>query len=282
MAAEPPNAGPNGLPSISGTGKTEEEHWRYVLRKLGGGIIDIELTRPGDIDPLTGDPLPEGETHMDDCLEETKIWYSHRVGFKRQLLLPLANGQGAFLMGPSVMEIVDVTMPSFQLPTLDADQFSYTYFSLLFGQWTNPNVAPLPYSDLVQRLQYLEEIGRIFSTDRDYEWTPETRTLEILPAPGVVGGFNSGGDSAALVTFWDREIDTRVLDPMETRFFRRYLLAEAMDTLGEIRRTMDTWNMMGNEKSMNGEALKGDAVDLKAAIEVDILNWKRSVPLITG
>ena len=279
--AEPPLPGLNGLPAVSGTGKTPEEHWRYVLRKLGGGIIDIELTSPGDTDPITGEVLPEGENHRDDCLEETQLWYSQRVGFKKVLQVPLTNGQGAFLMGPTVIDVIDVWLPSFQLPTLDADQFSFTYFSLLFGQWTNPNVAPLPYSDLVQRLQYLEEIGRIFSTDRDFKWTPETRTLEILPAPGVLGGFGAQ-DSSALVTIWDRVIRTEDLDPMETRFFRRYLLAEAMETLGEIRRTSDTWPMMGNEKALNGEALKADATEIKAKLEVDILAWKRPVPLITG
>lgn len=278
---EPPAPGLNGLPAVSGTGKTARQHWNWVLRKLGAPIVDIELTQPGDKDPISGELLPEGETHMDDCLEETRLWYSQRVGFKRVLQVPLTNGQGAYLMGPTVIDVIDVWLPSFQLPTLDADQFSFTYFSLLFGQWTNPNVAPMPYSDLVQRLQYLEEIGRIFSTDRDFKWTPETRTLEILPAPGVLGGFGAR-DSSALVTIWDREIRTEDLDPMETRFFRRYLWAEAMETLGEIRRTSDTWPMMGNEKALNGEALKADAAELKAKVEDDIKNWKRAVPLITG
>jgi len=276
QAPEPPV--PDDLPAISGQGKSEPEHWRWVLRKLGGGIVDIELTSPGDLDPLTGQPFPPGETHYDDCMEETKRWYCERVGFRKVLQIPLANGQTSYLLPPDIIEVIRIDYPNYQLPTLDADQFSYTYFSLLFGQWTNPNVAPLPYSDLVQRLQYLEEIGRIFSTDRDWEWTKETRTLEIMPPPASV---NSGLDQA-LVTVWSWNIDTRVLDPQETGFFRRKLLAEAMGTLGNIRMTVDSWPSIAGDRTMNGTDLMSNAETVMEKLNQDILNWKRAVPIITG
>jgi hypothetical protein len=197
----------------------------------------------------------------------------------------LHNRQSAYLMPPDIIDVIDVVMPSFQLPSLDADQFSFTYFSLLFGQWTNPNVAPMPYSDLVQRLQYLEQIGRIFSTDRDWEYHANTRTLEIYPAPAAIGNFSSGrggGATPALVITWSWNVDTRNLDPQAEDFFRRKLLANAMMTLGTIRTKTDSWQMTGGERALNGDTLMANADTLNDQLKQDTMNWKRPVPMITG
>ena len=278
---QPPNHGPLGLPFLSGRGRTEQQHWRWVLRRLGGGITDVELTSEGDVDPLTEQPFPEGETHEADCIEETKRWFCQRVGSKKVVQVSMANGQGAYLMPPETIDVIDVNLPSFQLPTLDADQFSYTYFSLLFGQWTNPNVAPMPYSDLVQRLQYLEEIGKIFSTDRDWAYDPNTRTLEILPAPGSIGSFGPGqAGTFALATIWTWDVDTRKLDPQDEGFFRRYLLVQAMLTLGNIRTKFDSLPNMGGDRTLNGQDLKADAEGMMDKLGTEILNWKRATPVL--
>jgi len=280
---EPPLPGPLGLPAISGQGKTEEQHWKWVLRRLGGGVTDIELTSEGDTDPLTNEPFPQGETHQADCLEETRRWFAHRVGMKKVIQVQIRNGQSAYLMPPECIDVIDVNLPSFQLPQLDADQFSYTYFTMLFGQWTNPNVAPMPYSDLVQRLQYLKEIGKIFSTDRDWAYLPNTRTLEIYPAPASMGSLYSNGNTIggfALVTIWSWEIDTRVLDPQEEGFFRRYLLLQAMKVLGNIRTKFDSMPGMAGDRTLNGQDLKADADALEEQLNRDIGNWKLPTPIL--
>ena len=275
---EPPNHGPLGLPLLSGKGRTDEQHWKWVLRRLGGGIVDIELTSEGDMDPLTGEPFLPDETHQADCLDETKRWFAQRVGAKKWIQVEVRNGQGAYLMPPETIDVVDFVLPSFQLPTLDADQFSYTYFSLLFGQWTNPNVAPMPYSDLEQRLMYLKDIGKIFSTDRDWAYDEGTRTLEILPAPGSIGA--GAGAGQALARIWSWNVDPRHLDPQDDGFYRRYLLIQAMKTLGNIRSTVDSWINMGGEKAMNGETLMSNAEGMEEALKADVLNWKRATGVL--
>ena len=282
---EPPVPGPLGAEQISGSGRTEEQHWRYVLRKLGGGIVDIELTSRGDTDPLTDQPFPVGETHMDDCLDDAKRWFALRVGMRKIVQVTLRNGQSDYVMPPDITEVIDLWMPSFQLPSLDADQFSFTYFSLLFGQWTNPNVAPMPYSDLVQRLQYLETIGRIFSSDRDFEFRHETRTLQIMPPPASIGGGIGGGQgpgALALAICWSRDVDTRLLDPQDEDFFRRKVMIEAMKTLANIRSKTDSWAAMGGDRTLNGTDLQANAEGLQDQLKQDVLNWKRPVPLISG
>jgi hypothetical protein len=275
---EPPPPGPTGEPILSGygTGMSEEKLWRYVRRTLGGGITDVELTSNGDRDPVTGLVYEADETHQFDCFADARRWFAYRVGFRKIIQVPIRTGQGAYLMPPETIEVVDLQLPNFQLPTIDADQFSYTYYTLLFGQWTNPGVAPLPYSDLVQRLQYLEQIGRIFSADRDWEYHPNTRILEIYPAPGGALG------SAALATIWTHHVDPTQLDPQDLDLFKRKLLICAMRTLGNIRTKFDSISVVGGDRSMNGMDLLGDAATMEEKLEMDVINWKRSSPLVTG
>jgi hypothetical protein len=265
---------------------SEDKLWRYVRRQLGGGITDVELTSKGDRDPVTGLPYDEDETHQHDCFADARRWFAYRVGFRKIVQIQLVNGQSAYLMPPETIDVLDVHLPSFQLPTIDADQFSYTYYTLLFGQWTNPNVAPLPYSDLVQRLQYLEQIGRIFSSDRDWEFHPNSRVLEIYPAPGSLGApsfYNrTATASAALATIWTYHIDTTQLDPQDLDLFKRKLLICAMKTLGNVRSKFDAMASVGGDRSLNGMDLYTNADILEEKLEQDVINWKRSVPLITG
>lgn len=261
-----PQTVPSGTPSgqVGPTAFTEDEHWGYVIRKLGGGVIDIELT----------------DMHKKDCLDDAKRWFAERVGFISYRQLPLIPGQSEYFMSSDVGWIYDVWLPSFQLPTLDVDSFSFTYFSSLFGSWTSPQQAPMPYSDLVQRLQYLEQIGRIFSTDRDWDWQPELRKLVIAPPPRA-GGLGTM-ISNAIIKAGTTNVDTRLLDPRQHDYFRRKLLIEAMRTLGTIRDTYDAYSTLGGDRTMNGSALISRADQLEQKLEVDTINWERATPIISG
>lgn len=257
-----PAGTPAGLPGP--TAKDDDEHWAYVIRKLGGGIIDIELT----------------DDHKLDCIEDAKRWFSERVGFIKYLQLPLIPGQSDYFLSSDIIEIYDLWLPSFQLPTLDVDSFSFTYFTSLFGSWTSPQQAPMPYSDVVQRLQYLEQIGRIFSTDRDWDWQPELRKLVIAPPPRA-GGFGTM-ISNAIIKSGSSEVDTRKLDPRHHDLYRRKLLLEAMRTLGTIRETYDAYPTLGGDRTMNGGSLLQRADQLEQKLEIDAINWERATPLISG
>jgi hypothetical protein len=257
---------PDGVPSgqPGPTAKTDDDHWAYTLRKLGSGVIDIELT----------------DDHKVDCLDDAKRWYAERIGFIKYIQLPLIPGQSEYFLSSDIIEVFDLWLPSFQLPTLDVDSFSFTYFTSLFGAWTSPQQAPMPYSDLVQRLQYLETIGRIFSTDRDWDWQPELRKLVIAPPPRA-GGLGTM-ISNAIVKAGSSEVDVRKLDPRYHDYFRRRLLIEAMYTLGNIRETYDAYPTVGGDRTMNGAALIQRADAMAQKLEQDALNWERATPLISG
>lgn len=259
---EKPFGAPGGQPGP--TGKTKSEWWAYALRKLGSGIIDIELT----------------DEHKQDCLDDADRWFAERVGFIQYSQLPLVPGQSNYFLSSDVIEVFDLWLPSFQLPTLDVDSFSFTYFSSLFGAWTSPQQAPMPYSDLVQRLQYLETVGRIFSTDRDWDWQPELRRLVISPPPRA-GGLGTM-IASAIIKVGSANIMTEQLDPRPGDFYRRRLLIEAMRTLGQIRDTYDAYPTVGGERSMNGGALLQRADQLEQKLEQDVINHERSTPIISG
>jgi len=234
---------------------TEDEIKAYVKRRLGSGIIDVELTAD----------------HMEDVIIDTKRWYSFRAGQKRLIQVPLLTSTNVYVMDPDVIDVLQVVLPGAHFPAVDTDDFSFTY-SLLFGQWRSPGASPLPYSDLVQRLQYLNMSRKIFSADREFNYNPNTRELEIMPRPSIVGNM--------LVEVWSKNIDTRELGPQDEQLFLRYALAQAKEFLGEIRSKYDAITQLGGDRSLNGEKLLEEAKAEKEQLEKDTLNWRRSVAII--
>lgn len=236
-------------------GMTETEIKGYVLRRLGSGIIDVELT----------------EDHLEDVLRDTKRWFGFRLGQKRVIQIPLTTATNVYILEPDVTEVLKVYLPAAHFPAVDTDDFSYTY-SLLFGQWRSPGASPMPYSDLVQRLQYLNVSKKIFSADREWDYNRDTRELLIMPRPSIVGNM--------LVEVWTRDIDTRQFVPEDEDLFLRYSVAHAKEFLGEIRNKWDSMPMVGGDKGLNGERLLEEAKEAKEQLEKDVINWRRATPIL--
>ena len=235
--------------------KTEDEVKSYVLRRLGSGIIDVELTTE----------------HLNDVMDDTKRWFGFRLGQKKVIQVPLTTATNVYILDPDVTQVLRVFLPTAHFPAVDTDDFSYTY-SLLFGQWRSPGASPMPYSDLVQRLQYLNMTKKIFSADREWDYNPDSRELLIMPRPSIVGNM--------LVEVWSRDIDTRQFGPEDEDLFLRYALAQAKEFLGEIRNKWDSIPMVGGDKGLNGERLLEEAQASKEQLEKDVINWRRATPII--
>lgn len=260
MAFDPPSGTPGP------TSSNEDQHWGYVLRKLGGGVEEIELT----------------DEHKQDCLDDTKRWYAVRIGYSKFIQLQIQPGVSDYIMDPETISVFRVWLPMFQLPSLDVDSFSYSYFTSLFGAWTSPQQAPMPYSDLLQRLQYLEMVGRLFSTDRDWVYWPEQRRLSIMPAPAAAGGIDGASPGSAIVEIGSAAVDVTQLDPMGHDFFRRKLLLEAKRTLGNIRSIYNSYPTTGGERDMNGRDLLRQAEVEEEKLNRDILNWPFGTQFVVG
>lgn len=235
--------------------QNEDDTKSYILRRLGSGIIDVELT----------------DDMMQDIMIDTKRWFAYRLGQKRIIQIPLTTATNVYVLDPDVIEVLRVFLPTSHFPAVDTDDFSYTY-SLLFGQWRSPGASPLPYSDLVQRLQYLNMSKKIFSADREWDYNKDTHELLIMPRPSIIGNM--------LVEIWTQNIDTRDLGPEDYGLFIRYALAHAKEFLGEIRSKWDSMPMVGGDKGMNGEKLLESAKEEKEKLEKDAINWRRATPII--
>ena len=262
-------------------GMTVDEVKAYVVRKLGGGIEDVELT-------------PE---HLDDIIADTNRWFAFRAGQKTVVKLDGQSDKTHYQLPDFVIEVLNVrtVQRGVESASLGTDDFSYAY-SFLFGSWYtnsqyggmsqgyNYSLSPYPYSDLVQRLQFLETIGRIFGGDPEWDYQKETRTLIIAPS-ATIGGTVAGGasqESAILVEVFTRNIDTRILDPEAEDFYLRWAVAEGKETLGDIRRKYDSYPTVGGDRGLNGEALVADAREAKEKLDRQVLDRMRSTPIITG
>lgn len=237
---------------------TEDAIKKWILRKLGEPIVDVEL-------------VPE---HLDDALDYAKLQFGTYMGQRRLFQLDVNGQQTEYQLPTDIYQVVEVLLPASFFDTLTdtEDQFSLAYH-FLFGQWLNTPLQHIggagssygtsgsyrnqyPYSDLVQRLQYLETIERIWGADRDWEFVQSTHTLRIMPPPQPGGKAHIIGMSHAI------DVEAFV-DPTDIHIFRQWAFAEAMEILGNMRSTVDSWQMTGGEKSMNGDRLLDRAAEMK-------------------
>jgi len=251
--------------------KNTEEVKAYVLRKLGLGIVDVELT-------------PD---HLNDMIDDTNRWYAFRAGQKDFLRITGDPQTQRYILPPHVLEVLSIRIQSTGLGSsaLGTDDFSYAY-SFMFGSWysgsqyggsslgSNYTMSPYPYSDLVQRLQFLETIGRIWGGDPEWEWRPTTKELCIAPSSQVTG--------VVLVEVFTSLIRSELLDPEGEDFYLRWALAEAMETLGNIRTKHDSFPTVGGDRGMNGDALLAEARERKEKLDLQVLDRIRSTPIIIG
>ena len=248
---------------------TEEEIVAYLKRKLGGGIETVELT----VD------------HFTDIMNDTKRWFLFRVGQKQFMQLTVASGISEYTLPANVLEVLSCRIENYNFDTAGADDFSYAY-GFVFGSWyTNTQygslpgdgastLSPMPYSDLVQRLQYLETIQRVWGGDPEWFFDKNTKKFTLSPAVGYNG--------IALMEIFSNTVDTRQLDPEPEDFFLRWALAEAKETLGTVRSKYDSYPTVGGDRSMNGDQLLSEAREAKEKLEIQVLNRIRSTPIVSG
>lgn len=252
-------------------GMTVEDVQAYVKRKLGLGIQSVELT----------------DLHMQDVIDDTNRWFAFRLGQKQFLKIDIVKGKNEYVLPGHVIEVLSVRFPSNSLGTnaLGTDDFSYAY-GYLFGSWFTNSVgngaqgsnsyysSPYPYSDLVMRLQYLETIGRIWSADIEHVYDPANRTLLVTPGPIIAG--------VILIEYWSSIIDPRQFDPQDEDFYLRWALAEAKDTLGRVRTKYDSYPTVGGDRLLNGDTLLQEAREEKEKLEQEVIQRRRSIPIVTG
>lgn len=249
---------------MANLGMTEEEVKAYVKRRLGDGVVGVELT----------------DAQMDDILRATKRWFVARCAIKTVSNLTVSTDVSEYVLDNQIVDVYEVYFPKSNLTSFDkSDDFSYVngfYLGSMFGGQSQEGYRfnQLPYSDLVQRLQYLETAQRIWGADAQWEYDSRTRTLRIMPSPPVSGTAVIIGNSA--------NVQTTSLDPEDEDLFLRWATAEAKEVLGQIRSKYDSVPTAGGDRSLNGDTLFTQAEMEKEALSNEVMNRKMPTYIILG
>ena len=235
-------------------GMTEADIKKYIKRKLGDGIVKVELT----------------EDHMDDIMRDSRRWFINRIGVEVFFPLAVSRGTTTYTLPDYVIDVYKVHLPSNSLAGITGeDDFSRQY-GYLFGQWYTqsygaggtgmaPGQDQAPYSNLVQRLQMLETIGRLWGSDSDWSYNSRDRVLNIMPGPGVSG--------PAMLQVNSAMFDTTKLDPGDEDLFLRWAIADAKEQLGRNRSKYDSLPTVGGDRSLDGDTLLSEAQIEKENLE---------------
>lgn len=239
-------------------GMTEPEIKKYIRRKLGGSFLKVELK----------------EEDLDDALRDTRRWFINRVGVEVFHPLLVTRGETEYVLPDHIVDVYEVHLPNTSLAGITGeDDFSRQY-AYLFGQWYTqsygsagygqaPGQDQAPYSNLVQRLQMLETIGRIWGSDSDWYYYQRERILRIMPGPGIQG--------TAVLKVNTAMFDTTKLDPNDEDLFLRWAIAEAKETLGRIRSKYDTIPTVGGDRSLDGFTLLEEARAMKERLKLEAI-----------
>jgi hypothetical protein len=215
---------------------TEQDVQDYIRRKLGGGVICVELT-------------PD---QLQDAIDRAKLWMQQWVGHQKTALLTMTGAtEYAIPTAWGCETVVDVV---FQLNTdslTDIWKWADVEVNVADIMAVRPNYS---YVDLVQRQQYLELGRRVLSGERSWDWDRAKARLVITPPP-------SAGETA-LVYYLADTIDVAYLKRYEAAVFQDYALAQAMETLGWIRTKFSEVPTASGSTTLNGDTLLSNAQQL--------------------
>jgi len=215
----------------------------FICRRLGDGVIDVELT----------------DLMLQDAINEGKRLYASFLGQRKSAVLAINQNTeyDASLIGSDVDTVVDVFFP------LDGESFNnlWSWAGVDFDPSTMAYAQSGSYSALVQYMQYREQGRRIVSADRDWEWDSVRRKLIITPRPD-----SSQIMVQYLVTY--AGIDLTRVHGWEEMIIQDYCLGSAMMTLGNIRTkyadkpsATGAFSMDGDILYANGEQMRAEAIE---------------------
>ena len=228
----------------------------WILRKLGCDVVGVELT----------------DDHLEDALMESREYWMQWVGRVRAVDLTLNQSReyAADLIGPDVDSVTDVYFDVYDDGLRD-----------VFG-WADVEINPFQsvyegrggYSSIVQYEMYREDVRRIVSSDRDWQWDRARRMLIISPRDHSMNKIR--------VIYLSRCFDYSYLSTYEWTTFRNYALAKAMKTLSVIRMKFPEKPSATGTFSMDGETMWANAEAMEMQIEEKMRQMQRPVGIITG
>jgi hypothetical protein len=187
----------------------EEELEQWILRRLGGLLVNVELC----------------EVHVQDAIETSIRWFCAKKGVKKVRQLPIYSGVQGYSLPDEVDTVLDVR---FQAPPMDLSLIFSPYIlmdeKVPYDVFAAPQTAGL-YSSYTQSLQYIEQAKRLINAEED--WRQEDRTLYVFPIPRQSGIIE--------IQYKSNDFKVEQLNQRDHDLLKRYALAWAKHDLGRVR-----------------------------------------------
>ena len=230
----------------------------YITRSLGGGVVAVELT----------------DLQLQDAVDSAAMLYHQIIGDYNFSTIPV-NGPGEYSMSPSCTMVVEVYFDlngsglydSFDWAGVELGPMSFG----MYGGYRDSSGAGGGYSYLIQAMNYRDQAKRILGVEDDWFWDRERRLLCLTGC--------SSSTSRIGVRWQTNDINWSTLFPSEYHLFRRWALAEAMITLGQIRTKYGSLPSAQGDLSLNGDALKSEADGIKMNVMEQVKMIRPPMPI---
>ena len=230
----------------------KQEVFKYVELNLGGGMIDVELD-PDHYETALTAALTKFRQRSDNSVEESYMF------------LPLVIDQNDYILPKEVVEVRKVYRRSIGSRTGGGDggtlfepfNLAYTNTYLL----ASSNMGGLATYNMFAG--YQELVGRMFGSFIEFKWNTATKKLTLLQRPRA--------EEEVLLYCYNYRPDSELFkDYLAKQWIKDYTLAKCKYMLGEARSKFATIAGPQGGSTLNGDALKNEAVAEMDKLEEDL------------
>jgi len=224
----------------------------YVSAMLGGGMIDVELD-PIHYQTALSKSLSKFRQRSDNAVEES------------YLFMPTVEDQNTYTLPNEVMEVRQIFRRSIGSRSGGGDggtnfepfNLAYTNTYLL----SSSNIGGLATYDMFS--QYQELVGRMFGSFIEFKWNNTTKQLTLLQRPRTE-------ETLMLYAYNYRPDEELLSDYLAQQWIKDYTLATCKYMLGEARSKFATIAGPQGGSTLNGDALKNEAMQEIEKLENDV------------
>lgn len=255
--------------------QTKPEALDWVKRKIGGGVVVLELC----------------EEHFDDAFDDAIRWYIGRKGIVRLAAVNLVQLQQEYAMPADCDELLEVWFPGVQLDIIaavnpyafiDVDQVPVAYQSIT----GTPGGAF--YSSFHQILAHAETARRVVGSEPAWEYFKDRNIVHIAPRNQRTGTLVARYISTTLNAIDPVPPKTTPANDFKKLRFRhrdlvlRYTAAQVKERLGRVRGKYTELPSAGGSKNMDGDTLLTEAQAEMEVLNNEIMELNEGVPFLVG
>lgn len=233
----------------------KQEVFDYVNAMLGGGMVDVELD-PEHYEIAIKASFDKFRQRSDNSVEESYMF------------LELVLDQNEYTLPDEVVEVRQMFRRSIGSRTGGGDggtlfepfNLAYTNSYLLSSSQMGGLGTYYAFAG------YQELVGKMFGSFINFKFDPVSKKLTIMQRPR--------SDEQVLMQLYNYRPDFNLLsDPYAGQWLKDYTLAVCKYMLGEARSKFATISTPQGGTSLNGDALKADAMAEMEKLEMDLANY---------